>query len=126
MRGLIWGLILALLAAGCGAPAPALPPTRAANGVIKVAVLTPMSGELATFGETVRNGITMAFDDWNDRNGTIGGRSIAWVLEDTRCDPETARQAAERAIAEQGVQFIVGGVCSEDAIPIARVALGRA
>jgi branched-chain amino acid transport system substrate-binding protein len=81
-----------------------------------------MTGELATFGETVRNGITMAFDDWNDRNGNAGGRSIAWVLEDTRCDPETARQAAERAIAEQGVQFIVGGVCSEDAIPVARVA----
>jgi len=83
-----------------------------------------MTGELATFGETVRNGITMAFDDWNDRNGNVnaGGRPIAWVLEDTRCDPETARQAAERAIAEQGAQFIVGGVCSEDAIPIARVA----
>jgi branched-chain amino acid transport system substrate-binding protein len=33
-----------------------------------------------------------------------------------------ARQAAERAIIEQGVRFIVGGVCSEAAIPIARVA----
>jgi branched-chain amino acid transport system substrate-binding protein len=123
---LVLGLILLLLAAGCGAlsPAPALPPTRAAwaDAALRVAVLTPMTGELATFGETVRNGITMAFDDWNDRNGNAGGRSIAWVLEDTRCDPETARQAAEQAIAEQGVQAIVGGVCSEDAIPVARVA----
>jgi branched-chain amino acid transport system substrate-binding protein len=121
---LVLGLTLLLLATGCGtpSPAPALPPTQAANEAIKVAVLTPMTGELATFGETVRNGITMAFDDWNDRNGNGGGRSIAWVLEDTRCDPETARQAAEQAIAEQGVRFIVGGVCSEDAIPVARVA----
>jgi branched-chain amino acid transport system substrate-binding protein len=125
-KGLVFGLILLLVAAGCGAsgPAPALPPTRPAwaSGAIRVAVLTPMTGELATFGKTVRNGITMAFDDWNDRNGNAGGRSIAWVLEDTRCDPETARQAAERVIAEQGVQAIVGGVCSEDAIPVARVA----
>jgi branched-chain amino acid transport system substrate-binding protein len=126
--GLVLGLLLLLLAAGCGtlsSPAtPALPPTRTAmaDAALRVAVLTPMTGELATFGETVRNGITMAFDDWNDRNGNPGGRSIAWVLEDTRCDPETARQAAERVIAEQGVQAIVGGVCSEDAIPTARVA----
>jgi branched-chain amino acid transport system substrate-binding protein len=120
---LVFGLTLALLAAGCGAPsaAPALPPRQAAmsDAALRVAVLTPMTGELATFGETVRNGITMAFDDWNDRNSD---RSIAWVLEDTRCDPDTARQAAERVIAEQKVQAIVGGVCSEAAIPIARVA----
>jgi branched-chain amino acid transport system substrate-binding protein len=121
------GLLLLLLAAGCRAPVsftpptPALPPRQAAmsDAALRVAVLTPMTGELDTFGETVRNGITMAFDDWNDRNSD---RSIAWVLEDTRCDPDTARQAAERVIAEQKVQAIVGGVCSEAAIPIARVA----
>jgi branched-chain amino acid transport system substrate-binding protein len=33
-----------------------------------------------------------------------------------------ARRAAERAILEQGIRFIVGGVCSEAAIPIANVA----
>ncbi len=92
------------------------------KAALRVAVRTPMTGELATFGKTVRDGITMAFDDWNDGHGNPGGRPIAWVLEDTRCDPETARQAAERVIAEQGVQAIVGGLCSEDAIPIARVA----
>jgi branched-chain amino acid transport system substrate-binding protein len=80
-----------------------------------------MTGELATFGEMVRNGITLAFDEWNDRDGS-DGRPIKWVLGDTRCDPLVAHQAAERAITEQGVRFIVGGVCSEAAIPIARVA----
>ena len=80
-----------------------------------------MTGELATFGELVRNGITLAFDEWNDQGG-VNGQFIEWVLEDTRCDPVEARNAAERAIHEQGAQFIVGGLCSEAAIPIARVA----
>jgi branched-chain amino acid transport system substrate-binding protein len=80
-----------------------------------------MTGELATFGETVRNGITLAFDEWNEKGGK-DGQYIEWVLEDTRCDPLQGQQAAERAIKEQGALFIVGGVCSEAAIPVARVA----
>ena len=123
-----WGLVGLLtvfaLATGCGAPLPPLPSTRSANAAVRVAILTPMTGELATFGETVRNGITLAFDEWNDRGG-VGGRPIAWLLEDTRCDPLEARRAAERVIAEQGVRFVVGGLCSEEAIPIARVAEER-
>lgn len=105
----------------CKAPTPLLPATYPAHQAIRVAVLTPMTGELATFGETVRNGITLAFDEWNEK-GLKNGQYIEWVLEDTRCDPSEGRQAAERAINEQGARFIVGGVCSEAAIPIARIA----
>ncbi|GAB4539626.1 MAG: ABC transporter substrate-binding protein [Anaerolineae bacterium] len=100
---------------------PPLPSTLPPDRTVYVAVLTPMTGELATFGETVRNGISLAFDEWNQQAGP-DGPFIQWVLEDTRCDPLQARQAAIRAIEELGVQFIVGGLCSESAIPIARVA----
>jgi branched-chain amino acid transport system substrate-binding protein len=80
-----------------------------------------MTGELATFGETVRNGISLAFDEWSDQKGA-NSLPIEWVLEDTRCDPLEARRAAERAVKQHRVRFIVGGVCSEAAIPIARFA----
>jgi branched-chain amino acid transport system substrate-binding protein len=80
-----------------------------------------MTGELATFGETVRNGINLAFDEWSDREGA-NGQPIEWVLEDTRCDPLEARRAVERAVSQHGVRFIIGGVCSEAAVPIARFA----
>ena len=80
-----------------------------------------MTGELATFGEIVRNGITLAFDEWNDRGG-VNGRPIQWVFEDTLCDPLEAGRAAERAVDQDEARFIVGGLCSEAAIPIARVA----
>ena len=114
-------VLLSLVSAQCGVAMPPLPSEApSTQPVVSVAVLTPMTGELATFGEMVRNGIGLAFDEWNERGG-IGGRSIQWTLEDTRCDPAEARQAAERAVAE-GARFIVGGVCSEAAIPIARVA----
>lgn len=126
---LTWRLIcltslLLLVAAQCGAPTPPLPAKQSVGEPVRVAVLTPMTGELATFGEMVRNGITLAFDEWNDQ-GKVNGQPIEWVLEDTRCDPLEAASAAERAIDEQGARFIVGGVCSEAAIPIARVAEER-
>jgi branched-chain amino acid transport system substrate-binding protein len=108
-------VVFSLAAAQCSRPTPTPSPT------VRVAILTPMTGELATFGETVRNGITLAFDAWNDQGG-VNGQRIEWVLEDTRCDPVEARRAAERAIIEQGLHFIVGGLCSEAAIPIANVA----
>jgi len=119
-----WLAGLALVAAQCGGPTPPLPVTPSTSARVRIAVLTPMTGELATFGEIVRNGITLAFDEWNDRGG-LNGQFIEYVFEDTRCDPLEARRAAERAIDEQGARFVVGGVCSEEAIPIARVADGR-
>ncbi len=114
-------LLLALTLAACNTPTPPLPTKPPPDASVRVAVLTPMTGELATFGETVRNGITLAFDEWNERGG-MNGQFIEWVFEDTRCDPVEARQAAERAINDLGARFIVGGLCSESAIPIARVA----
>jgi branched-chain amino acid transport system substrate-binding protein len=130
IRMCAWSLIFLLtlfplVAAQCGVPSPPLPAARSAQAtVLRIAVLTPMTGEMATFGETVRNGVALAFDEWNERGGA-DGRPIEWVLEDTRCDPVEARRAAERVIAERGVRFIVGGVCSEAAVPIARVASER-
>ncbi len=123
-RGLLFCLLalLSLLATHCSTtPMPPLPTSPSPDASLRVAILTPMTGELATFGETVRNGVTLAFEEWNDRGGA-NGRTILWVLEDTRCDPLTARQAAERVIQEGNIRFIVGGLCSEAAIPIAQVA----
>ncbi len=114
-------LVAWLLMSGCSAPLPPLPPAGdASQPTLRVAVLTPMTGELATFGELVRNAAGQAFDEWNDRDG-VNGRRIQVQLADTPCEAEEARRAAEQVIAD-GVRFIVGTVCSEAAIPVARVA----
>ena len=112
---------LALAAAGCSAglpPLPAVVPTQ--HPALRVALLTPMSGELATFGKSVRNGASLAVDKWNERGG-VAQQTIQLVLEDSSCDATLARQAADQVIAG-GASFIVGGMCDEEAFPIARVA----
>jgi branched-chain amino acid transport system substrate-binding protein len=114
-------LVVWLLASGCRADLPPLPPTGdASQPTLRVAVLVPMTGELATFGEIVRRAAGQAFDEWNDRGG-VNGRRIQMELEDTPCEAEEARRAARRVIGD-GVRLMVGTVCSEAAIPVARVA----
>jgi len=88
---------------------------------VKMAILAPMSGDVGTFGASTKNGAEMAFEEWNAQGG-VNGAQIEWVVGDTRCDPQEARNAANKVIDQDGVQYIVGAVCSSSSIPISDVA----
>jgi branched-chain amino acid transport system substrate-binding protein len=113
-------LSLIVLAAQCNAPPGPPLPTTPPGPVIRIALLSPDAGELATFGRMMRNGSIMAFDEWNERGGLLGHR-LEWTIYDTNCEFETARQATQQAI-DDGLKFIIGPVCSEAAIGAATVA----
>jgi branched-chain amino acid transport system substrate-binding protein len=114
------GIALSSVMLSCTPAMPPLPATpRSEQGRLRVAILAPLSGELATYGRTVRQAAELAFDEWNARHSN--GIFIESVAEDTPCDAMHARQVAERIVAA-GVHFVVGGICSEAAIPIASVA----
>lgn len=93
-----------------------LPPTGPS---LRVALLSPASGELATFGRVLRNGSILAFDEWNSRGGVVG-RRIEWRVYDADCAFDAARQVTQQAVAD-GFQFIIGPLCSEAAIAAAEV-----
>jgi branched-chain amino acid transport system substrate-binding protein len=113
-------VVLGLLAAQCqNSPTPFLPATPTAPA-LRIALLIPTSGELATQGRIIGNGITLAFDEWNRRGGVLGHR-FEWAVYDTGCSFEAGTQAARQAI-EAGHQFLIGPICSEAAIAAARLA----
>jgi branched-chain amino acid transport system substrate-binding protein len=120
MQKLILVLAVLLLAAQCNTPpTPPLPATP--NGpTLRIALLSPDSGEMATFGRMTRNGSMMVFDQWNQQGGVLG-HHIDWDIYDTNCDFDTARKATQQAIAD-GHTFIIGPTCSEAAIGAATVA----
>lgn len=88
--------------------------------VAKIAVLAPMTGDVSTFGVGTKNGAEMAFEEWNAKGG-VNGAQIELVSGDTRCDPQEARNAANKVVDQDGVKFIVGAVCSSSSIPISDV-----
>ena len=93
----------------------------AADPTVKMAILAPMTGDVSTFGASTKNGAEMAFEEWNAKGG-VNGAKVEWVVGDTRCDPQEARNAANKVIDQDGVKFIVGAVCSSASIPISDVA----
>jgi branched-chain amino acid transport system substrate-binding protein len=105
-------VMVASVLSGCGGTA---------GGTVKVALIFPMTGDAATFGQSSKEGAELAIKEWNDKGG-INGQKIEWVIGDDRCDPQEARNAANKVVTQDKVKFIVGAVCSSASIPISEVA----
>jgi branched-chain amino acid transport system substrate-binding protein len=68
----------------------------------------------------MQNGILLAVDEWNSQGGILD-HHLETMIYETDCTFESGRQAARRAL-DEGVQFIVGPLCSEAAVAAAVVA----
>ncbi len=94
------------------------------GGTIKIAILAPLSGDVATFGQSTRDGAMLAVEEWNAKGG-IDGKKIEVVVEDSQCNAEAAVSAANKVIDQDGVKFIIGEVCSSASIPVSEIATAK-
>ena len=139
-------IILAISLAACGTqatptPEPTLAPTNTIaptatfepsptpepsfpEGEIKIAVLAPLSGPVPDFGESIKRGAEMAFEEWNNTGGVLG-KKIVPILEDSQCSPEIAKEMAKKVIDQDGVHYILGETCSGASIPVSDIAEAR-
>jgi branched-chain amino acid transport system substrate-binding protein len=97
----------------CGGDEEAVP--------LRMALLAPLEGEMAPVGQSLRNGVVLAVEEWNERGGVLG-RPVQVVVHESGCDAEVAGEAARAAISEEGIRFIVGGACAMAAEELAEVA----
>ena len=86
---------------------------------ITIAVVGPMTGQLATIGDQFKAGAEAAAAAINEAGG-VGGRQIKLAIEDDVCDPKQAVSVANRIVAN-GVKFIDGHACSGSSIPASAV-----
>lgn len=86
---------------------------------IKVGVIAPLSGPAATYGEDTVNVYQEAVSNFNQKHTDI---QIKLVIEDSKCNGQDAVSATQKLIQIDGVQFILGGVCSGETIPAAKIA----
>src|SRR6185295_7210124 len=75
---------------------PALPPP-VTGPTLRIALISTTAGELATFGRTLRNGIMLAFDEWNSRGGVLG-QKVEGIVYDADCTFGAAQRAAQQAV----------------------------
>ncbi len=77
-----------------------------------VGILLPMTGEAATYGASMKEGIDMALEEARTADTLVAKSQFLWG--DSRSDPDTA--AAEfRRLSEAGAHLVIVGTTSDEA-----------
>jgi len=108
-------LMLSGIAVGFAA---ALSATTALAEVL-IATAGPITGQLAALGEQYRQGVSKAVADINAAGGVMG-ETFALEIGDDACDPKQAVAVANQ-MAQKGVKFVAGHLCSGSSIPASKV-----
>lgn len=92
-------------------------PTETASGeVYKIGGMGPLTGDAASYGNSVKQGAEVAINEINAAGG-VNGHNLALVFEDDECDEEKAISAYNKVMDEE-VIAILGGVTSGCSIAI--------
>ena len=102
-----------LVAAAVMALTAATVSAQATQGVsaneIVIGSIQDLSGPLAGYGRDLRNGITMAVEEINERGG-INGRKFRVIFEDSAYDPRKAALAAQKLVNQDRIFAMVGHI----------------
>ncbi|MCB1379699.1 MAG: ABC transporter substrate-binding protein [Alphaproteobacteria bacterium] len=109
--------VLAGMAATLATPAL----LRAADGPVKLATLTPMTGAGGSYGASMRDVMLGVVKEVNAAGGVLG-REIEVVSDDTQTSPEAAVRAARKLIDVDGVAAIMGTWASSVTTAVAPLA----
>lgn len=86
---------------------------------VTIAVIGPITGKEAPFGEQMKRGAEAAVRDLNKAGG-VNGMQVKLMVEDDACDPKQAVTAANK-VAGAKVAAVIGHFCSGSSIPSSEV-----
>ncbi len=113
-------MTIKLLSLVCGTALSGLFLASAAGAAeIKIGIVAPMTGQLASEGQDMENAVKLAVADVNAKTAA-GGDTIVTVTADDACDPQQAVTAGSKLVSE-GVAAIVGGYCSGAVLPTLKI-----
>ncbi len=89
-----------------------------AKETVKLGLITPLTGDVKTFGESSRNSFLIAVEEYNK----TGKYNIVPIIADDKNDPTEGTNAALKLITQDGVKGIIGPLTSKVAIPVSEIA----
>lgn len=110
-------LALAALAA-LGLAVTGSPSALAQDAPIKIGLLPPLTGPLASPGTEMVNGFNMF---WESVGRKAGNRTIEIVTADTGCKPDQALAQARRLVLQEKVDLLVGPLCGHEGPAVAQI-----
>ncbi|MBC7932675.1 MAG: ABC transporter substrate-binding protein, partial [Rubrivivax sp.] len=91
------------------------------TGPIKVGIYGDLSGQTSSFGQSTKNGATMAIDEINKAGG-INGRQVEFIFEDDQGQPAQAATVVTKLVNQDKVHALLGEVASSNSLAAAPVA----
>jgi len=118
--------ILPLLMAGvlgvacsCSRPEP-----KEAEQVYRIGVIAPLTGEGASYGEAMKQGIELAIEEVN-QGGGVNGHQLQPIYEDDKLEAKEGVAAFNKLVSTSNVPVIIGSAASRVTLSIAPVAEER-
>ncbi len=112
-KKLIWGIvgviIVILLTIGVAL-------NKSNTGTVKIVALYPLTGGVASWGESSQRGTQVAVDEINKAGG-VNGKQLEVTYQDHKCDPKTALSIFEQSVSTSKI-FILSS-CSGTVLSIA-------
>ncbi len=109
---------LTLAAAGFGVNPFA---ARAADAPIKVGVLAPLTGVVASGGKEMVEGTQFFFEKQGNK---IAGRAVELMIEDDGANPDTSIQKARKLVEQGKVDFLIGNLLANTGLAVANYVKG--
>src|SRR6185369_15344791 len=95
---------------------------RAQAGPIKIGVLAPLTGVVASGGKEM----VEAFNFYWDTNGRkVAGREVQLTVEDDASNPDTALQKARRLVEQGNVHMLIGNLLANTGLAVAEYVKGN-
>lgn len=91
---------------------------------VKIGVILPLSGPVATIGATCKQALDFAVKEINNEGGikSMGGAKIKLLYTDSRGDPKIGLSEAERLIVQENVSALMGSYQSSVTLTSTQVA----
>ena len=88
---------------------------------IKIGAILPLTGDIAVYGQKMKNGIDLAVKHINSKGG-IDGKQIKVLYEDDQGEPKASVAAVQKLITIEKIPVIIGGAISATALPTVPIA----
>jgi len=74
---------------------------------INIVMVGPLTGSAAQWGESVKEGVTLAVEQWNEKGGILG-KKIAVDFEDDQSDAAQAASVAQKIVSSEKYSGVLG------------------
>lgn len=109
--------MITILAMGALVSCGEVKKTSGNNDEVKVGTIVPLTGKVASFGQSAKEGVLLAEKQINDAGG-VKGKKVKFLVEDDQGDQNVALNVFNKLVDQENVDVILGPLTSAPTLAI--------